>query len=41
MYAGEVNGVKCVLWPDSGCVLFLIGARSYDELRAEAQSLYR
>lgn len=41
MTAGQVNGVNCVTWPDSGCALLLIGDRDPARLRDFARSLYR
>lgn len=41
MYAGQVNGMNCVTWADSGCAIIAIGGRGHEQLREFAQSLYR
>jgi hypothetical protein len=41
MFAGQVNGHNCVIRPDSGCAVLVIGDRDLNQLQAFTQSLYR
>jgi anti-sigma factor RsiW len=41
MFAGQINGLNCVTWPDSGCAVIVIGNQSVDALKAFGRTLYR